>query len=517
MSADYQAYSPYQGGTADGLRDGRGRCTFANKFFSYDGEWYKGAMHGNGTLCLADGSEYTGSFQQGEMTGVGLRRWASGATYSGDFVGGEMHGKGTLVASDGSQYTGSFQQNCREGPGLHISAAGDRYEGTWHANARDGVGTLCTVADGSVYRGEWSQGVREGEGETEWARAIYRGTFKADLPDGAGEYRSPGSYCYCGSFAAGVPLAPATHIVAAPFTEAPMLLAVGVLRAAACAALAEAEGELSIFCELLTPRGVDEQRAAASGSTAVSAPPGESTDAAWVEGLRVELPAGTRQPPSFRFTLRLGEKEAVASGELHITNPALEGVEASVDLVREGGPADDVIALTFSYTLAAVAEPQEEGAGEPHGEGEDGPATLGVLRAAAGQALPALELRCLQVAARQEEQPPFSEATGEEVEAAHDAVHDDRALPAPEEWGRTLGVALEAAPADDDAAEPQFWPIGSVLSPELGGPVVARLRVPEDAPAGRHKLLIRDETPRLVLERLSLAPLIGCEAEVEVL
>ena len=103
------------------------------------------------------------------------------------------------------------------------------------------------------------------------------------------------------------------------------------------------------------------------------------------------------------------------------------------------------------------------------------------------------------------------------MEAAHDAAHDDRALLAPEEWGRTLGVALEAAPADDDAAEPQFWPIGSVLSPELGGPVVARLRVPEDAPAGRHKLLIRDETPRLVLERLSLAPLIGCEAEVEVL
>lgn len=46
---------------------------------------------------FADGGYIEGEFQQGEITGHGIRKWASGAEYTGDFVEGERHGSGMYM------------------------------------------------------------------------------------------------------------------------------------------------------------------------------------------------------------------------------------------------------------------------------------------------------------------------------------------------------------------------------------------------------------------------------------
>ena len=41
------------------------------RYYSYDGEWKNGKMHGRGTYYFADGSKYTGGFLIGERHGHG--------------------------------------------------------------------------------------------------------------------------------------------------------------------------------------------------------------------------------------------------------------------------------------------------------------------------------------------------------------------------------------------------------------------------------------------------------------
>jgi hypothetical protein len=74
---------------------GRGTHYFPNTFFSYDGEWKAGKMHGQGLLKMGDGSSYQGQFVDGEIEGVGVKRWPDGSTYWGAFHQGHMHGQGT--------------------------------------------------------------------------------------------------------------------------------------------------------------------------------------------------------------------------------------------------------------------------------------------------------------------------------------------------------------------------------------------------------------------------------------
>jgi hypothetical protein len=143
--ADYAAsYGRFQGGTLEGLRDGKGSCSFANKYFAYDGMWNAGVMQGCGTLTLADGSQYDGAFEKGEMTGTGLRRWATGASYSGQFVQGEMHGAGVHISAEGAQYDGQWVAGKRHGHGVLTRTSGNRYTGAFVNNRQ--AGARCSIA-----------------------------------------------------------------------------------------------------------------------------------------------------------------------------------------------------------------------------------------------------------------------------------------------------------------------------------------------------------------------------------
>ena len=45
---------------------------------------------------MRDGSIYTGIFQNGEITGCGIKNSSNGKYYEGEFLEGEMHGNGFL-------------------------------------------------------------------------------------------------------------------------------------------------------------------------------------------------------------------------------------------------------------------------------------------------------------------------------------------------------------------------------------------------------------------------------------
>ena len=65
---------------------------------------------------MNDGSYYEGEFDNGEISGSGLRKWtATGNIYEGEFLKGELTGKGTMKYGNGSVYEGEWHENMRQG------------------------------------------------------------------------------------------------------------------------------------------------------------------------------------------------------------------------------------------------------------------------------------------------------------------------------------------------------------------------------------------------------------------
>lgn len=69
----------------------------------------------------------------------------------------------SIVYADGSTYSGQWQDGNRHGRGVFCWPNGDRYEGEWVEGAQHGQGTLATT-DGAVYFGGWSKGLMDGQG-----------------------------------------------------------------------------------------------------------------------------------------------------------------------------------------------------------------------------------------------------------------------------------------------------------------------------------------------------------------
>jgi len=430
--ADYAQYAGrFEGTTRDGLRDGKGTAAFANKHFSYNGDWSGGEMQGRGTLTLADGSQYDGAFAKGEMTGSGLRRWASGATYSGQFVGGEMHGVGMHISAEGAQYEGEWSENKRQGQGTLTSTSGDRYAGDFSNHRQAGVGTMQYIS-GEVYHGEWADNVRAGEGklvrrtraaptkalartrlsatpairpctrsshvlldpspQTYADGATLNGLWSGDKAQGGSSYATNGGYCYEGDFDAGAPLGAATHLAITAYEEPASLLLLGTMTAEASETLIGVEGDEEPLCIAIQIASSQPGDAPTEPTLSGAVPaPEEGGAAMWEGAMRVEVPAGTRRPVVARFELRRGDT-VVASGELELnaayaSSPEEASLAASQAgaLVclklsgREGAP----IELRLSYALAPAAAAPDGAEGAASDGEEEAGEVIGVDPAAA--------------------------------------------------------------------------------------------------------------------------------------
>ena len=57
----------------------------------------------------ADGSTYTGDWQNDLPNGRGTATYADGGTYTGEWQDGNFNGQGTRTFPDGTTYTGKWQ------------------------------------------------------------------------------------------------------------------------------------------------------------------------------------------------------------------------------------------------------------------------------------------------------------------------------------------------------------------------------------------------------------------------
>lgn len=76
----------------------------------YSGYLSMGIPDGIGEIKFANGDFYTGEFDNGTRTGYGTYYWQNGDVYEGYFVNGQLHGKGTYTSVDGSQKSGTWNE-----------------------------------------------------------------------------------------------------------------------------------------------------------------------------------------------------------------------------------------------------------------------------------------------------------------------------------------------------------------------------------------------------------------------
>lgn len=169
----------YDGNWKKGEMDGEGTYVYATAGFSYSGQWKKGNICGHGVfrfnngnvmegewtamgtgtgyLLFADGTRYDGPFVNGLCQGQGTKVWSNGDRYDGNFVQGHMTGQGKITLANGETYTGNWYNDRRQGQGDAIYADGAHYEGNWFNDRFHGQGTY-TSAEGEVFSGNWING-----------------------------------------------------------------------------------------------------------------------------------------------------------------------------------------------------------------------------------------------------------------------------------------------------------------------------------------------------------------------
>ncbi|RLN86796.1 hypothetical protein BBJ28_00008585 [Nothophytophthora sp. Chile5] len=151
-----------------------------HKFFTYNGRWRSGEMHGTlGVYAFADGGKYRGEFVDSRAAGSGTVVYPNGVKYTGGFANGKFHGFGVmemergylyegefqrgqrcgagklLMLQSGAVYEGEFYDNMRHGQGTETSALGYSYTGTWQRNRISGKGRLCCPDKREVFRSDW--------------------------------------------------------------------------------------------------------------------------------------------------------------------------------------------------------------------------------------------------------------------------------------------------------------------------------------------------------------------------
>ncbi|CAM9910369.1 unnamed protein product [Ectocarpus sp. 4 AP-2014] len=144
---------------------------------------------------------YTGNWNTGTKSGLGVFEVVGGSTYEGTFVDGELEGKGSKLWADGRRYEGEFNRGEASGEGHFTSPAGESYVGTWALNKRHGRGKLVLPNGEGSYVGEFQRHRFHGYGQLVLANGFqFTGTFSGGLPNGTGAAVYPGGSLFHGPF-----------------------------------------------------------------------------------------------------------------------------------------------------------------------------------------------------------------------------------------------------------------------------------------------------------------------------
>ena len=178
--------SQYTGQFQNGKQSGRGRMTQANGDI-YQGEWKNNLANGYGSLMNTQGGTSEGDWLDDRQHGFGKETWEFGKIkFQGQYVNGTKNGKGRYEWSDGSYYDGMFVNGSFSGQGTYYFADTERtYIGQFEDNLFDGKGQM-TQKD-RVYTGDFKQGNKCGQGTLVYANGNkYIGSWQDDVQHGIG-------------------------------------------------------------------------------------------------------------------------------------------------------------------------------------------------------------------------------------------------------------------------------------------------------------------------------------------
>lgn len=163
---------------------GKGFYQWGKTGSQYYGTWYNGQKHGMGIKIFKSGAKYLGEWQNDRMSGRGVYTYKSGRTYDGEFRRDQYNGEGTLTWPDGTMIRGRFRNDEIDGYGEKIWADGSRYEGNWRQGWEDGEGVRY-YKNGDTYKGGWEKGKRSGygtqtkaDGSIRWQGKFSKGIFR---------------------------------------------------------------------------------------------------------------------------------------------------------------------------------------------------------------------------------------------------------------------------------------------------------------------------------------------------
>lgn len=151
----------------------------------YEGQWYKGYMHGIGILNYLDRTIYKGQFKNGQIHGFG-RLASVKESYEGSFENGKYHGYGILETRNKEIFKGSFKIGKVQG---HAIFESDRftYIGEFSKSSKHGYGVLDDKLTGAKYFGMFSNNKKNGPGVFFSSNGNYfNGIFHDDILSGEG-------------------------------------------------------------------------------------------------------------------------------------------------------------------------------------------------------------------------------------------------------------------------------------------------------------------------------------------
>ena len=202
--------------------NGEGKIEFKNKV-TYEGNLHYGILDTQdvSTPCMLsfpDGTKYSGTMKNGEITGEGTYTFSNGATYTGEVLNGLRHGQGTYK-SQGIFFEGQWKNGLKHGKGK-IKQEGMELEGEWDEgilkgkcrikwqsgnifegemldNKMCGNGFMIWYNKGEKYTGQWENNSQNGFGihiwydsnqETKYFRDRYVGQWKNGKREGYGKF-----------------------------------------------------------------------------------------------------------------------------------------------------------------------------------------------------------------------------------------------------------------------------------------------------------------------------------------
>ena len=151
---NYESGSKYEGEFLNGIRHGKGICTWANGDFQ-DGTWVHGEIKdGIAKETYASGNVYEGEWKESLPHGQGKMTFAHGDVYEGEWSEGSRHGQGKMTYADGGVYDGAFLNGIRYGKGRYTWESGNYYEGDFVDGDFNGEGTKNYI-NGDYKKGIW--------------------------------------------------------------------------------------------------------------------------------------------------------------------------------------------------------------------------------------------------------------------------------------------------------------------------------------------------------------------------